>query len=203
MKNVAHRLPSTATLVACLLLGGCSLLAPQRDPSRFFTLSPMAPADAPPAVSADPSRVTCGLGPVTLPMYLDRNEVATRVSPTEIVYSPIDRWAESLSIQVARTLLQNLSALLGPDRVVPWPGTLPVDRQIEVTVLRFERVATEATQLTARWSVKDLRSGRLIVLKESSYTHAPESTAAAGTVSALSADLADLSRDIAHEVQGP
>jgi len=197
MTTLDSRRCAPALLAVCLL-AGCSVLAPQRDPSRFFTLSPMT-ADA----QSVRGSTTCGLGPVTLPTYLDRNEIATRISPTEITYSPVDRWAEPLSAQVARTLLQDLSALLGPDRVVPWPATVPVERQIEVAVLRFERVGSEATQLTARWSVKDLRSGRLITLRESSYTHAPSSSAAAETASALSADIADLSREIAQGAQAP
>jgi uncharacterized lipoprotein YmbA len=202
MRNVTPRI-TLATLVAWLTLGGCSVLAPQRDPSRFFTLSPMTEAglDAkPPSGSGGTSRLTYGLGPVTLAAYLDRNEIATRVNPTEVVYSPTERWAEPPESEIARTLLRNLSALLGPDRIVPWPTAVRVDRQIEVAVLRFERVGTGACELTARWSVKDLHTGRLVVLKESTFTHPAASPGAAETVSALSADVADLSREIAQQL---
>ena len=82
--------------VAVTIASGCSVLAPIPDQSRYFTLS--APgdtrADAEGRVerSAD-TRVVYGLGPVILPAYLDRNEIATRVSPTEITYSPTEhRW---------------------------------------------------------------------------------------------------------------
>ena len=35
---------------------------------------------------------TVVLGPITLPAYLDRNEVAIRVNETELKYSPTERW---------------------------------------------------------------------------------------------------------------
>jgi hypothetical protein len=59
-------------LVIALLLGpaGCSILAPQKDQSQFFILTP-ASADAPrrtPAAALQPN-VSVGLGPVTFPGY--------------------------------------------------------------------------------------------------------------------------------------
>ena len=127
---------SELALTVCLAVAGCSVLAPQPDPSRFFTLAPMA--QAPAAAPAQPG-FTYGLGPIKLPAYLDRNEIPTRVSPTEIIYSPAERWAEPLQASVTRVLMQNLAALLNTDKITvyPWIGATAVDYQIEIEVLHF------------------------------------------------------------------
>ncbi len=60
--------PVTATAL-CLL---ASCLGPRADSSRYFTLPP---AGAP---AAGPATLTVGLGPVTLPPWLSRPEIAIR-----------------------------------------------------------------------------------------------------------------------------
>ena len=77
--------------------------------------------------------IVYGLGPIALPAYLDRNQVATRVSATEVAYAQWDRWAEPLRNNVSMVLLRNLGAELGTDDIVlyPWVVSSQIDRQIE------------------------------------------------------------------------
>jgi len=188
-------------LIASIWLCGCSFLSPQPDDSRFYTLSPTANAAVPNDGAS--RRLTCGLGPITLPPYLDRNELAMRVSAAEVTYSHTDFWAEPLKSNLTRVLQQNLSVLLGGERIVlyPWPRGDAVRYQVAVTVLQFERTAAGEAQLHARWSIRDPRSGTEVSTKESTFVHiaaAPTSTAA---VTALSADVGDLSQEIAAALQ--
>ncbi len=189
-------------LAGCLLAAGCSVLAPLPNRSRFFTLAPVPEAQARRADAPRPeagTRILYGLGPVTVAAFLDRNEVATRVSPTEVRYSPIDRWAEPLPAAITAVMLQNLSALLDTDRIVtyPWVGTLAIDYQVEISVLRFETDDTGVSQLTARWAVRDVRNSAYLIVRESTFTHAGPAANAVASTSDLSAALGDLSREIA------
>lgn len=184
-------------LIVGASLWGCSFLAPQRDVSRFYTLAPVveAPSDA----DSAPRGLIYGLGPIELPQYLDRDELALRVSPAEVTYSESDRWAEPLRTNLTRVLLQDLSTLLGADRIVlyPWPRSVPVNYQVAINVLNFERMATGEALLHARWFIRDSRTGTFLTLEESRFTHSAASPATADGVNALSADVGDLSRDIA------
>lgn len=202
MKDPMIRL--AALIAACALAHGCSVLAPVPDRSRFFTLP--VPADAetqrsePPREASDVAPgIVYGLGPITLPTYLDRREVATRVSPTEVAYSENDRWAEPLTTSVSSVLLQSLSSQLGTNGVVlyPWAGTVKVDYQVEVSLLRFERDAAGASQLAGRWSIKDVRNDRTVIVKDTAVARPgpPGDTRAAAA--ALSGTLHDLSSEIA------
>ena len=194
--------PHSCHRVATLLivgasLWGCSVLAPQKDVSRFYTLDPVAEARS--DDDTPPRGLIYGLGPIEVPEYLDRDELALRVSSAEVTYSPTDRWAEPLRTNLTRVLLQDLSALLGADRIVlyPWPRTVSVSYQVAINVLNFERTATGEAVLHARWFIRDPRTDTYLTLKESRFTHAAASPATADGVNALSADVGDLSREIA------
>lgn len=192
-----HSFQRKATLlVLSASLWGCSVLAPQKDVSRFYTLHPVAEAGS--DSDTAPPGLVYGLGPIELPQYLDRDEVALRVSPAEVTYSQTDFWAEPLQTNLTQVLLQDLSALLGADRIVlyPWPRTVPVSYQVLINVLNFERTAT-GTLLHARWTIRDPRTGTFVTLRESRLTNSAPSTTTADGVNALSADIGELSRDIA------
>lgn len=186
--------------VTVTVANGCSVLAPIPDRSRYFTLSaPADPGGGPHGGQSDSVRLVYGLGPVSLPAYLDRNQVATRLSPSEVTYSQWDRWAEPLGDTVPGVLRQHLGSELGTDAVVsyPWPGTTHVDYQIEVRLQRFETDATGESRLAGEWSIRDLRRDRLLIARDTSLTRpgSPNDTAAATT--ALREMLADLGREIA------
>jgi uncharacterized lipoprotein YmbA len=195
-------LRAAALVAACIMAQSCSLLSPVPDRSRFFTL-PVPPEPQSTRAAATPARpdgaAVYGLGPIVLPSYLDRREVATRVSPTEIKYSNTDRWAAPLTADVASVLLHALSDELGTSTVVayPWPVTARPDYQIAVTLLRFERDTTGAGHLAAAWSVRDVQSGRELVANHTVVARAGSPDDAQATAAALSGTLSDLSREIA------
>jgi uncharacterized lipoprotein YmbA len=188
---------TASILIAAAWLCSCSMLAPQPDVSRFYTLSAVADADV--SGGGRARGLTYGLGPIELPPYLDRTELAMRVSPAEVTYAPTDLWAETLKTNLTRVLRQNLSALLDGEPIVlyPWPRASSVSYQIAVTVLQFERTATGEAQLHARWSIRDARRGAEVASKESSFVHPVAPATAAAAVNALSADVGDLSQEIA------
>jgi len=169
MKMNSSRLTSLALGAGTVLLAGCSILAPQPDPSRFFVLAPLADATARTSgTEAEPlPTVVLGVGPIKLPPYLDRNAMAIRVSATQITYSSLDLWAEPLDVNVARVLLQNLSVLLGTERILmyPWPIAVKVNYQVEVQVLRLDASSSGEAQLTARWSIKEGSTQRYVAVR--------------------------------------
>ena len=185
---------SMIAAVITLLVAGCTLLSPRHDPSRFYTLSSHATT----ATSLSASAPSVVVGPVTFPTYLDRNEVAVRVSESELKYAISERWAEPLSQNFTRVLVEDLGTALGSDRVAGIASSTAItpDFWIEVVVLRFEASTDGSAQLTARWAVRN--AARKIVRVRQSQ-HARQSTAATteGGVNALSAALGDLADEMA------
>jgi uncharacterized protein len=136
-----------AIVAALSLLPAC--LGPRVDGSRYFTLPAAgAPAEGVPVA-------VLGLGPVTLPPYLSRNEIATRVSPEQVTYAGNDRWAAPLEEQVGRALAEEMRSRLPAREVVRWPWALSPGPDVAVAVdfLRFEADAGGGATLQARWTV--------------------------------------------------
>ena len=109
MKTLEIRLLLFALAITSAASCG-SLLAPQPDRSRFFVLSASADGASERASTAalGVSNLSVGVGPVRIPDYLQRPGIATRVSPTQVEYSQVNQWAESLEECFPRVLAQDL-----------------------------------------------------------------------------------------------
>src|SRR5262245_45489678 len=96
-------------LAAIACVAGCGFLGPQIDRSKFFLLVAQA-ATSNEAEAA--SGVAVGLGPLKFPDYLQRSEIATRISDTRVDYSKRDLWAEPLERNFVRVLSEDVAATL-------------------------------------------------------------------------------------------
>ena len=195
-KSSLTRLVTLAAL-AGLAMAGCA----ETPPTRFYTLSPLedAPGGTPPANLPE---LTVGVGPVTLPPYLDRPQLVTRAGGNRMVLADFDSWVEPLQGMFTRVLGENLALLLGTDDVLMLPQRrdFTLDSQVEVDVTQFDVDDAGNAVLDARWWVygrngdKLLRSGRSTITEPSA---AGDHTAAAA---ALSRALGAMSQEIAQAI---
>ena len=187
-----------------LAFAGCSAFDPRPDPSRFFTLTPLPQVEeiATKGVS-NPAGISLGIGPISFPGYLDRQEIVTRVAQNQIGVSENDHWAEPLDENFARVLSQNLSALLRAERInsYPWPIYEKPNYQVEIEVLRFEANAAGDVQLLARWAVRYTNKKNSIQHRESRMSRPARTKSTEAFVAALSEALGELSREIANAVR--
>jgi uncharacterized lipoprotein YmbA len=196
-KRALSTLLTSAFFAALLALGGCA----ESQPTRFYTLAavPDASREAMPGLPPD---LTVGVGPVTLPPYLDRPQLVTRAGDNRAVLADFDNWVEPLDGLFARVLAENLALLLGIDDVLMLPQRrlVALDYQVEVDVTRFDVDASSNAVLDARWWVLDedgenvLRSGRSTISEPAA---AGDYTAAAA---ALSGALGAMSTEIAQAI---
>lgn len=177
----------------------CSALAPRADPSSFYILGALPEADfaADKNTAGIKANFSLGLGPIELPGYLDRQQIATRTSTNRLSYSENDRWAAPLSESFGRVLEQNISHLLNPARVIqfPWQSNDAPDYQVKIEVLQFEASSNQEALLTARWTVID-RNKKILVGQRSQLNRRAGSLSTEDFVKALSETLGDLSREI-------
>ena len=143
------------TLVASLLgLGACA-----DTPSRFYLLNTLTASETVLATAAARGPVI-GVGPVTVPKYLDRPQIVTRVGRNQLALGEFDRWAEPLQDNIFRVLAQNLMRLIPTDQILlhPWPRSATLDYQVSVEVLQFDGWFGGESTLLARWSILDRAS---------------------------------------------
>jgi uncharacterized protein len=191
---------------ACAIVAGCSVLSPQPDRSEFFILTPVSdrPGMAANPASASPdSQLTIGVGPVDFPDYLRRLPVVTRVAPNRVDLSDEKRWAEPLDKNFVRVFSENLATLLDTQRIekYPWALRTKIDYQVEVNVQRFETTSDGQTQLVASWIIRDGPSDKILYASQTT-AGAPAGPDELSASSALSSDLATLSKEIASRVTG-
>ncbi|MFA6500003.1 MAG: ABC-type transport auxiliary lipoprotein family protein, partial [Desulfurivibrionaceae bacterium] len=101
-----------------------------------------------------------------------------------------------------RVLGENLSVLLGTDRIIlhPWPSSRTTDYQLLVEVLHFENESDGAARLIVRWWVKGRDGGIVLPERWSSHRIPVTSQDQEGLVAALNEALGSLSREIAQEL---
>jgi uncharacterized lipoprotein YmbA len=153
------------------LLGACSPLGPRPDPTVFLVLSSTervtggAAATASPGTNGAPAlaAVNVGVGPVTLPAYLQRPQLVARVDETQVRVHEYARWSAPLATLFSEAMAEHLMTTLRPRNVsvYPWPPTDRPALSVRIAVQRFETVLPDSAVLRARWEVVD-RTGNLV-----------------------------------------
>ena len=182
-------------LLALAALAACRGAMPAM---HFYTLSPMAA----PAAARAAATASVGVGPLTIPLALDRPQIVTRIDGNQLDLAEFHRWGGSLSGNILATLTQDLSALLGSDRVVahPWTRFITPDFRVPVEIHRFDGALGQEVALAATWAVHygDERAPR--VVRKSFLTAPVAGSDYADLVAAHSKVLGDLAREIAAEL---
>ena len=184
-------------VAAAALLGGCGSTAP----SRFYALSPVGAAEGRAVQGSGVPSV--GVSHVKMPDYLDRPQIATRVGPNEIRFDEFNRWAEPLKENFSRVLAENLSVLLGTDKVHVFsgPGTLPVDCQVWAEVIQFDANPAGDVSLLAKWAVLQRDGKKVLITKRSTLVEPAGAPGYLAMAAAGSRAVAGLSREIAEAIR--
>jgi hypothetical protein len=140
-----------------------------------------------------------GLGPITIPGYLNRPQIVVRLGENEVALAETDRWAEPLRDNLARTLEENLSSLLPEATFVHHPLCEAPDVAVGLDLRRFEAVATGTVVLDATWWIT--RDGDLIERRATTIEEAAAAAGRAASVAAQSRALAELAREVAAGVR--
>lgn len=195
MRRLVPALATAATLAG--MFSGCSILEPQPDLTRFFVLASLAEP------ATDTSNLRIGIGPLALPDYLRRTEMARRDSETEVRYADTSRWAEPLEEGLARTLAENIALLVGTKRVlvVPAPIRSEPDVTVPIEVIRFEPTPDGDVLLIARWVVRWTGEEGESQVHVSRITAKPTGSSWKSRSRAMSRATLDLSREIADAIR--
>lgn len=191
-------LTRTLTLVAvAALLAGCAS-SPQ---SRFYTLSPLAAPEAKQAPGPAANHVSVSIAPVEIPDYLDRPQIVTRDGRNELKLAEFDRWAGSLSDNISAVLAENLTTLLGSDRVFVNPGVRgeKPDYSVAMRVLRLDCMPGDQVLLKAQWTVA-AGPEKGVATHVATFTERLADSRYDTLAAAVSQTIGQVSREIAREI---
>jgi uncharacterized lipoprotein YmbA len=172
------------------------------EPSRFYTLTPQPPDLAEPAAGA-PTRqapLNVALSPVQVPRYLDRPQLVTRTRANTLELAEFDKWSEPLSDMIGRVLAEDLSRRLAGARVflLPVRQAVPIERIVDIQVMRFDADAMGLVTLHARWQAFSTGGRTLIAAEETLVREPAQEPGKAALVAAMSRALSRLASDVAE-----
>lgn len=190
------------------LLSGAAALLPalaactRTRPTMFYTL---VTAAGPPRVKRPGKGLVVGLGPITLPQYLDRPDIVTREGANQMRLAEFHQWAQPLEPMLTQIMAEDLLVLLGAEDVIPVPQRrdVPLDQVVEADVNRFEADEAGEVVLDARWRVYRgdddtlTTSGRSLITEQGAPV--PDYDA---IVAAMSRAVGQLSAEIAFAIAG-
>ena len=145
--RAVHTAVLTLGVTVLCLSAGCLGRSPE---VRHFTMSSIAPATAKAPINAP----AIGLGPVSFARHLERPQMLTSASGSEIVIDEFNRWAGGLEPNVVRTLADNLALRLDTRIVVARGGAaLPIRYQVALDVDELLGRPGDRLELRARWTI--------------------------------------------------
>ena len=158
-------------IILLLLVYGCISTATTPD-SSFYLLTVSNDSMASEPVTRAYGDKYIGIGPVTLPDYLDRPQIVTRSDNTELYLAELHRWAEPLQENFIRVLAEYISSATGSEKIIILPsrnrGNLEI--QIMVDVIQFDTDSSGDANLTAYWSVENQDGSKLVENTRSTLT---------------------------------
>jgi uncharacterized lipoprotein YmbA len=184
-----------------LLLAGCGGSSQRVE---YYTFNPLIGMQAEANTSVTDQKLSIGIGPVEIPIILDRPQIVTRSGPNKLNIDEFNRWAGRLDENFARVLGENISLLLGTDQVAvyPWQTDFKPGYRIALKINYFEGQWGKDVLLETIWSVAGQKNQPTSVMRK---TVVSEPLSAEPNYEALvaahSRAIAQLSREIAQEIR--
>ena len=179
-------------------LTGCGGIS---KPTTFFMLSPIDMESGERSTTKD--EISILVGPITVPVYLNRDQIVVRQPGVEVSVNDFDHWAEPLSDNLKRVLVANLSTLLSSSQVYNREHrNLPDTKyQLTIDISRFDNSAEGAGVLLAFWTLSD-RKGKVLKREKSLITAQSSTAEIESYVEALNELVSEFSRQLAGEIKG-
>jgi uncharacterized lipoprotein YmbA len=195
-----HYFPATkmlASLLAAAVLAGCA----SSPPARFYRLSPQAQESTQKA----PNQVSVSIAPVIVPDYLDRPQIVTLDGQNTLKYAEFDRWAGSLPDDICLVVAENLSQLLGSERVYAYPriSSGKTDYTVSLRIVRLDCYPAREAVLKAQWTVSSGQEIKDLVTHTAAYREPLNDVRYDTLAAAVSRMIALLSGDIARDIAPP
>ena len=180
-------------VVGVMMLTACGGRTP---PAKFYTLQPVEQSSTGKSLPLD---VALAVGPVAIPAALDRAEIVTRDAGNAISFSQYHRWAGPLEEDIASVMAQNIANLLDTERVTPFTreNIFQPTHRVVININRYDSQLSHEFLIDATWSIKDLKSRKLLLVRNSTIREALASAEYEELVAAQSKVLAALSQEIA------
>ncbi|MFI3218661.1 MAG: PqiC family protein [Methylococcales bacterium] len=171
------RYPQSLIILCTGLFTACAAT----PPTNFYLLESHSPPVM--ATTVIEKKQMIGLGPLTLPAVLDRQQIVTRTENNGIELAEFHQWAAPLKNTVIDVLSKNLEAQQANIivRGYPWGAYGEMDYRIIIDISRFDSQLGKSANLEANWAIMEEKKHTIVsngrtnlkqVLNDASYQSA-------------------------------
>jgi uncharacterized lipoprotein YmbA len=171
-------------------------------PVEFYTLTPLAQSTEATRPATGGEQVAVGVGPLEMPKVINRPQIVSRTDRNKLLLAEFHRWGGSLHDEFLQVLTENISMLLGSNRVVayPWEDYFTPRFRIFLQVHQFDGRLGENVVLNVTWTVTGPEGRNVLCMQRSILEEPAPGKDYEAFVSAENRALDGLSRKIAREI---
>ena len=177
---------------------GCVGVGQPSPPIRHWVLSSLP--GIPEIVEGDRS---VAVGPIELPVQLDRSNVVLLEGANRLLVLPLDQWGEPLESGIARVIAENLTLSIPglKGATFPWTGGGQTDAQLLLFVTRLDLRRGKAVELIVTWLLSFPGEAEARVVRTFSHREPVDSDKVEAMVAALSRSLEQLTIDVIPTIE--
>lgn len=181
-----------------LTLTSCMIISCSSPEAKFYVLNP---ARFMPKFKRH-RLITIGLDPINIAPYLQKPQLALRLSSNELSYDEFNRWAEQMDQNIARVIQSNLSALIKSSVVntSPWPIGFTPKYRLQINIIRFEGNHNGYSVFDARYKLVNINGDKIYLLDAVHYKRPLSSLTAKAVVASMNSNLNQFSHHLAKKI---
>lgn len=183
-------------LLLFMSLSACSGTDSSLGGTRFYSLSAL-----PPVTDASVNNhLKIGVGPVSVPRLLNRPQIISRKTNTEINMAEKHQWGGSYKEELIQVMTDNLSSLLKTESIeqYPWKFSFKPHYQVRINIERLDGQLGKNVILKARWRL--IKNDKEILVKRAVITTPTKGNGYNQYVKAQSQALTTFSKQIAAQI---
>jgi len=188
--------PVITVFILTIMLIGC---IGQSPPATHYLLTSIEkPSDSKQESAGESKPLRIQVGPVLFPKYLDRPQMVFLNDDHHVTIDSFNRWAEPLSDNFTRVVVENLSVLLNSDFVdsYTFKKKTRIDYRISIDVRRFDATPGHEVVLIAGWVIYSGEDQSLLLEKRYDIRKPLATDSTSEMVAALNETINDFSLEI-------
>lgn len=182
-----------ALILLSILIGACSI-GTVTEPSKYYILD----ARIEKTNSHQLSDLALGVGPISIPGYIDRPQIVTKTDTPELQIEEYARWAEPMDRMFTRALTQNLRILTDSQQIHshPWSNASQLNYRLSAKVIKFENDINGDALLVVHWGIIDAANSSDIIVKHTMYNAFATGIDVSDRINALNETIAQFANNI-------
>ena len=179
-----------------IILTACTTSSPK---TRYYSLFA---DDVRKDDSAFNANISIGVGPITLPEYMDNSSIVSLSGENNVIVSGSNVWAGELDITLVRVITQRFSYSLPDSKVIafPWDSRNKPNFQLVIHFDDFSGVLGNSAKLNANWTLFDQNKRSALESGSVSFTERSLAAGYDGYTAALNRLANRLADELMQEV---